>query len=407
MALDAFGRLRTSDNFTTFNYYPSPMTANTSLDIDIWISEQTGGSQSYESENYIKMPTSGSGDTYSLRTTKQPMIYQPGKSRLIYMTGVLMTTINSSTNSYMGIFNVNTPPTINQGTYLRCNGVNLFWEDVMQTSTTSVTQSAWNIDTFNGNGPSGKTLTVANAAENLLIVIDQEWLGVGRIRCGFIIDGVIYYAHQFFHNGMTIQYTNTPRLHLSYLIQSTSVNSMRQMCSTNIIEGGYFTTGRINNISIPITSPTSFVSVNSTTEIILLGIRIQSRFPNATFFLKALSIYFTAGGSGRYALYKVQLFSTKGSIGNLVQPTSLSWQTLSNSSVEYAFGGTTGSYVSSSGFIISSGYLDTTSSNNISLSEFDSLQTHQLFTSYDTMYITGIASNSGTMGATVTFIEDI
>ena len=44
------------------------------------------------------------------------------------------------------------------------------------------------------NRPSGKTLTIANAAQTLLLVMDQEWLGVGRIRCGFIIDGVIYYG---------------------------------------------------------------------------------------------------------------------------------------------------------------------------------------------------------------------
>jgi len=134
------------------------MTNNTNLDVDIWVSRQNGGSQTYNSQNYINMPVSRSRNTYSLRTTKQPMIYQPGKSRLIFMTGVLNATINSSTNFNMGIFSVHSsvPPLITQGTYLRSNGVNLIWEDVMQTSTTSVTQSSWNIDTFNGSGPSGK-----------------------------------------------------------------------------------------------------------------------------------------------------------------------------------------------------------------------------------------------------------
>jgi hypothetical protein len=52
---------------------------------------------------------------------------------------------------------------------------------------TIVYQSNWNIDNFNGNGPSGITLTEANMLNCLLIVLDQEWLGVGRIRCGFNI----------------------------------------------------------------------------------------------------------------------------------------------------------------------------------------------------------------------------
>jgi hypothetical protein len=416
MALDAFGRLRTSDCFTTFNYYPSLLSNNTTLDIDVWVSGQTGGAQSYNSQNYINMPLSGSGVTYSIRTTKQPMIYQPGKSRLIYMTGVLMTSLPptpGTVNSHMGIFNVdNTSPSppntpvITQGTYLRCDGGNLYWEDVMQGPTTiSVVQTSWNIDTFNGSGPSGKTLTVTNATQNLLIVIDQEWLGVGRIRCGFIIDGIIYYAHQFLHNAMTIQYTNTPRLNLSYYITSLNVsNAMRQMCSTNILEGGYFTTGRINSVTTPFSS---FVTMNSTNNFVLLAMRVSSSFPYATFFTKAISLYFTGGG-GKYAEYTIQLHSTNGSIGALTGAAP-SFTNLPNSSIQYYIGNGT-VYVSTNGFIIGSGYIDTSSNSNISLSEFDSLQTHQLFTQYDTLIVTGIANSSGgaagTMGASITFIED-
>lgn len=412
MALDAFGRLRTSDCFTTFNYYPSPVSANTSLDIDLWVSRQTGVTQTYNSQNYINMPVSGTGTTYSLRTTKTPMIYQPGKSRLIYMTGVLMTSTGAGTNSHMGLFTVDTstPPVITEGTYLRCNGINLIWEDVTQTGTTSVIQSLWNIDTFNGNGPSGKTLTLANAAQTLLLVMDQEWLGVGRIRCGFIIDGVIYYGHQFLHNEETVQYTKTPRIHLSYYISGTVANAMRQMCSTSIIEDGYFSTGRINNVNVPISS---LINVNSTQDIVLLGLRVQPGYPNSTFFIKQLSFYYTGGG-GKYAQFKIQMFSTNGSIGELSSVTPTFTQ-LENSSIEYFLrNGTIHTIVPVSppslnkpAFIIGSGYLDTATALEIVSVVNDSLQTRNLFTSYDTLYITGIASAAGTMGVSVTFIEDI
>lgn len=407
MALDAFGRLRTSENFTTFNYYPSPLSATTTLDIDVFVSKQNGGTQTYDAQNFINMPISGSGDTYSLRTTKQPMIYQPGKSRLIYMTGVLMTTIppTATTTSRMGLFSVDsaTPPVVTTGTYLKCNGVSLYWEDVTQTVTTTVVQSSWNIDTFDGTGPSGKTLTIANAAETLLIVIDQEWLGVGRIRCGFIIDGVIYYGHQFLHNGFTVQYTKTPRLNLSYYISGTTANSMRQMCCTNIVEGGYFTTGRKNNISVPIAN---FVTTNSTQDMVILGIRINSAYPDATFFLNNLSFYYT-GGSTKYAQYKIQLFSTtaSGTIGVLSAATP-TFTSLSNSAVQYYYG-TGGLHVDTPGFIIGSGYVDVSTTINIALSDVDSLQTRQLFTKYDTLYITGITNDGGTMGVSVSFVEDI
>lgn len=410
MALDAFGRLRTSDCFTTFNYYPSAMTTNTTLDIDVWVSGQTGGAQSYNSFNYINMPISGSGVTYSYRTTKQPMIYQPGKSRLIFMTGVLMTTVPPSSGtafSHMGIFTLDSasPPAVTQGTYLLTDGINLYWKDVLQGPIVeSVIQSSWNIDTFNGNGPSGKTLTIANAAETLLIVIDQEWLGVGRIRCGFIIDGVIYYAHQFLHNNMTIQYTNTPRLNLSYYIVGSSANSMRQMCSTNIIEGGYFTTGRLNTAY---TNLANFITVSTISEYVLLAMRIQSSFQYATFFIKAVNIFFS-GSATEYAQYKIQLFSTNGSIGALTGAAP-AFSVLPNSSIEYYSGNGTVA-VSTPGIIINSGYLDKSSNSNISLTDFDSLQTHQLFTKYDTLIVSGIYTGSGAsakMGASVTFIEDI
>ena len=404
-ALDAFGRLRVAGCFTTFNYYPSPMTNNTSLDVDVWVSRQTGGTQTYNSENYINMPISGVGTTYSLRTTKQPIIYQPGKSRLFYMTGVLMDTISSNTTSQMGFFDVNSsvPPVITEGTYFKCDGTKFYWEDVTQVGTTSVDQSFWNIDTFNGSGPSGKTLTVpANANKTFLIVIDQEWLGVGRLRCGFVIDGVIYYAHQFLHNGLTVQYTKTPRISLSYYIYgTTTANAMRQMCSTSIIEDGYFSTGRINNVDVPINS---LVAVNIANNRVLLGLRIQSGFPKSTFFLKDLFLYYT-GGSTKYAQFKVQMFSTNGSIGALTG-TALTFDPLTNSSIEYCIGnGTT--YVSTEGFVINSGYLDSQTSSTIVSVVNDSLQTRNLFTIYDTLYITGIASANATMGATVTFIEDI
>jgi hypothetical protein len=126
MALDAFGRLRTSENFTTFNYYPSPLSDRTTLDIDVFVSRQNGGKQTYDIQNFINIPITTGTINYSLRTTKQPMIYQPGKSRLIYMTGVLMTTIppTATTTSRMGIFSVDstTPPAVTAGTYLKCDG---------------------------------------------------------------------------------------------------------------------------------------------------------------------------------------------------------------------------------------------------------------------------------------------
>jgi hypothetical protein len=179
---------------------------------------------------------------------------------------------------------------------------------------------------------------------------------------------------------------------------------MRQMCSTNIIEGGYFTTGRVNTALNNISNIVTLSTVNPN---VILGMKIQSPFPFATFFLKSISLHNT-GGTTRYAQYTIQLHSTNGSIGAVSGGTP-SFLPLSNSSIEY-YTGDGSIYVSSTGIIIGSGFIDSSSNINISLSEFDSLQTHQLFTKYDTLIITGQATNTGgssSMGASVTYIEDI
>jgi len=288
----------------------------------------------------------------------------------------------------MGLFSVDTstPPVITEGTYLRCDGTNLIWEDVTQNGPVSVLQSSWNIDTFNGSGPSGKTLTIANAAQTLLLVLDQEWLGVGRIRCGFIIDGVIYYGHQFLHNNFTVQYTKTPRIYLSYYIKGTVTNAMRQMCSTSIIEDGYFSTGRINNVANSVSSTTPFVTVGTVDDRVLLGLRVQTgitdptkNFPLSTFFLKNLSFYYlgSGGSSGKYAQFRIHMFSSNGSIGVLNNPVSaLTFTPLTNSSIEYCIGnGTTYVEPLNPGFIVGSGYLDTQTSFEFVSVVNDSLQT--------------------------------
>jgi hypothetical protein len=203
--------------------------------------------------------------------------------------------------------------------------------------------------------------------------------------------------------GLQIQYTKTPRLNLSYYISGTTANSMRQMCCTNIIESGYFTTGRINNISVPLAN---FVTTNDSQDRVILGIRINSAYPDATFFLNNLSFYYT-GGSSKYAQYKIQLFSkTDSGIIGVLSADTPTFTSLLNSAVQYYYG-TGGLYVATPGFIIGSGYVDVSTSINIALSEFASLQTRQLFTKYDTLYITGISNDGGTMGASASFVEDI
>jgi hypothetical protein len=209
MATDAFGRLRTSEPFTTFNYYPSPSYIDTS-DNDVWVRDTSNGTITYDiSTNLIKLDISGGAgaNKYATRTTKLPMDYQPGKSRLIMMSGVMMTPVPTASGeqifSRVGLMDVSAQ-NITAGVWFEVDGSNstLNWCESMQDGSGSyivdkVPDASWNIDTFKGSGASGKTLRFTDMNKVILIVIDQEWRGVGRLRCGFNIDGVTYYAHAF------------------------------------------------------------------------------------------------------------------------------------------------------------------------------------------------------------------
>lgn len=408
MALDAFGRLRVSNCFTTFNYYPSPLTSNSSLDIDKWINITNGnGTSSYNTDNYVNMSVSNTGD-YVLRITKQPMEYQPGKSRLIYLTGVMLgeSAGSDTLTSRIGLFNVDnsTPTIITDGVYFQTDGTNLQWVETIQTGTITVNQSSWNIDIFDGDGPSGKILTSSNLNTSMLFVIDQEWLGVGRVRCGFIIDGVIYYAHEFNHGSLNVQYTKTPRQRIGYQIIGTSITSehtMRQMCSTTISEGGYFPLGT----RISISNETILVNMtNSGTKYILLALKLQSGYENALIKILNLSVSFSAK-TGNTGLYEIQLHSTNGSIGSI--SGSLSFNNIINSMSQYSVGNGSQT-ISSDGFIINSGYVSSNSDISLSGKIENTLLTRALCTVYDTIYLIGGSNkNNEDMFGSLDFIESI
>jgi hypothetical protein len=109
-----------------------------------------------------------------------------------------------------------------------------------------------------------------------IFIIDFEWLGTGRVRFGFIIDGNIHYCHQFLNaNNLNIVYMARPNLPCRYEIRNTgtaaSSTTMKQICSTVISEGGFNLPGIMRSIDTGSTTITV-----STTLIPLLSLRLKS-----------------------------------------------------------------------------------------------------------------------------------
>lgn len=70
----------------------------------------------------------------------------------------------------------------------------------LKTQTTKIPQSAWNIDSMNGTGPSGYNIDITNMQ---MAYIDYTWYGAGFIRFGFrAVNGEIVCCHKMPNNNL-------------------------------------------------------------------------------------------------------------------------------------------------------------------------------------------------------------
>ena len=241
----------------------------------------------------------------------------------------------------------------------------------------------------------------------MILALDQEWLGVGRIRCGFVINGILYYVHQFLHNdnSNSVQYTTTPRQYITHYLSSTNmIISMRQMCCTSISEGGYLPLGTRNNISnklVGIDIPNS----SSTIGYIALALRINSSYPNGMIKPIKISIA-TDVASGKMSYYEIQVQtnSSAGSVGSITG--TLNYTQLVDSIAEYAIGDSSQRIVTS-GYILDSGYISSRSDILFTSNDYETLLTRTICSQYDTIYIVVYSNASCSMFSSLDFIESI
>lgn len=294
---DAFDRLRVSQPSTLFDIEHT-------LGLNPYLVDEyksgTGASNHISTGGYIQM-TVGGGVGKVVRQTHEYIPYQNGKSRLMIFSGVME--INGGVSGVVcriGSFDSTTEKTSNagdgNGLFFELNGTTMKCVIRLNNTDTSVVQSSWNFDTFNGNGPSG--LTVNDYSKAMIFAIDQEWLGIGRVRFGFFINGVFHVGHVFNHSGiglpsstaLTTPYTKTAKLPIRYEISNTTSETaeMRMICSTVLSEGGYNPTGLLFSIGM-----SSSVVLNSSTFTPLISLKLRDAEPynRKTILLKMSNIY--------------------------------------------------------------------------------------------------------------------
>ena len=163
-----------------------------------------------------------------------------------------------------------------------------------------VAQSDWSFDTYDGNGYSAQSSNAEHrsgidVSKTNILWFDIEWLGVGDVRCGFVVDGTMKTAHIFHNDNVnTLPYMTTASLPLRYEIKNVgttaSSSTLRQICSTVISEGGYQLAGLQQGIGTPITTPYTLTTAGTYYPLVSLRLKSSPNRLDGVVIVTALSI---------------------------------------------------------------------------------------------------------------------
>ncbi len=348
--VDAFNRLRVSNPLTLFD------SSHRYADNNLWANSITGTAAATFSadEGLINLTVGSASGDQIIRETIKVFSYQPGKSLLVMSTFV-MGDPKAGLRQRVGYFGAA------NGIYFEREGsTNYMVERSSVTGSvvnTRVAQADWNQDPMDGTGPSGLVLDSSKAQ---ILYMDVEWLGLGTVRTGFIINGVFVPCHNFNHaNLINTTYITTASLPLRYEMTNTAATSgastLKQVCSTVISEGGYELRGAQLSAGNTITAPTTLTTAGTFYPIV--SIRLKSTRLDAIAILTAISIL----GITNNANYKWEVVASGTTTGG-------TWVSAgTNSGVEYNITGT--SFSSTGGRILATGYFQgsTQGSNSVDI----------------------------------------
>lgn len=339
--IDAFGRLRTSNPVTLIN-------SKQVFDIVpqyFWSTSSFSGSSVTYTPNRAStiLRVSTASGSFCARQTNQRANYQSGKS-LEFMTSFIMNEGVAGIRKRIGYFDTN------NGIYLEQSGtnINLCVRSALSGVVTNlvVSQSNWNLDKFDGTGPSKINL---NFTKNQIFFGDFEWLGVGRVRTGFVIDGQIVFAHKFgFANSGSAVYMTNPNLPIRAEINnvngSSTTGSLEQICSTVMIEGSSETLG-IDRVA---DRASTVIAVTKGQLTPAISIRINpSSYTGVSVIPKEFTIIADSTATFRWTLWTRPTFAGSDSV---------SWTSITGSAVQYDISRTTNNYITG-GILLKSGYV--------------------------------------------------
>jgi hypothetical protein len=280
---DAFGRARVATPHTLFD--SSFRYADNSKK---WAQKKTGTSSATFNANQglVDLAIGTANGDEIIRETNRAFPYQPGKS-LISMNTFTLNPPKANLRQRVGYFGKS------NGIYLEQDSLQTYI--VKRTSVSGavdnvrVAQADWNIDQLDGTGPSGLNLDISTSQ---IFWTDFEWLGVGSVRAGFVINGQFIVAHIFHHaNSITGTYITTASLPCRYELTNTGVtagsSTMKQICSTVISEGGY----NMQNLTRSATNPIAGKNLTNNKLNPMVSIRLRKGRTDAVVVPVSLDFY--------------------------------------------------------------------------------------------------------------------
>ena len=253
------------------------------------------------------------------------MAYQPGKSLLILQSFCMCAAQNNSRQrtGYFGAQN---------GIYFEQDGSTQYFVLRSYISgavvNTRVDKTQWNYDKLDGQGPSG--INISDFTASFLLWMDIEWLGVGDVKIGFVLNGKFILCHTFKNTPagptpISGTYMTTACLPLRYEITNTgpvvASGNLKQICSTVMIEGGIQSFQRSYNAG---TRTNEVTLTNANTLYPLVSIRLASGRLDSVVFPSGFDAIVT---SNQNVMYRLVVNGTLASGTN--------WITHTNGNVQY------------------------------------------------------------------------
>ncbi len=339
---DSFGNIKVSNAYTLLD-----ITHIYDKNI-LYMDEYTrgSGSSTHDSNNASVLMTVSENNDVVIRQSRLYTAYQPGKSLCIRMTGVLNANNNGyNTTGRMGYFDEN------NGLFFQYSDNNYYIVERKNTSDTRILQSNWNIDSLDGNGPSGLNI---DFTKNMIHYIELAYLGVGCVKMGVVYNGTLYIAHIFDHKDIVYPYIVTPNLPMRWELLSTSTtnNDGQLICTCGSVqsEGGYSLIG--NPFGMGMDSTSFSIDNANIGKNYVMSIRLKASNRKVVKLI-SLSLLCTSGSSAIYSLYKIKSPTTVPISGNPATGSpAVNYSNINNSVVQYHYNSSTSGGTPVSNYLI-------------------------------------------------------